>query len=75
MKMLLLKPLGGFSVVEAEDLDDYYQRLECNLIDAIDANVKGYPITIICDDEGLLKETRFQASFSMMKMMENMSAV
>ena len=63
MKMLLLKPLSGFSVVEANGLDDYYQHLKCDLVDSVPANVKGHQVEIICDDEGLLKENPIPSVF------------
>jgi len=37
-------------------LDEFYKVLDCQLIDIVNRNIEGKPFTIICDDEGLLKE-------------------
>ena len=38
------------------DLSGYYEAIDCDCIDIVTRTINGKPFTIICDDEGLLKE-------------------
>lgn len=56
MKMLLLDVYNcNVSVVDAENLEDYYKFLNCNNIDIVVRRINNCPFEFICDDEGLLK--------------------
>ena len=39
------------------DLDSFYNLLDVDLIDVIVRSINGKPFDIVCDDEGLLKES------------------
>lgn len=55
-KLLAFSPVRGFWEVECEDLDDYYEVLECETIDIVVRKIGGEAYDIICDDKGLLKD-------------------
>lgn len=40
-----------------DDLDEIYKVIDCQLIDIVYRGIGGKPFTIICDDEGLLKDS------------------
>ena len=37
-------------------LQGFYEALDCACIDIVDRTINGRPYTIVCDDEGLLKD-------------------
>ena len=37
-------------------LQGFYEALDCSCIDIVDRTINGRPYTIVCDDEGLLKD-------------------
>ena len=43
-------------VVEAEGLEQYYELLDCSLIDIVQRRIGRKRFEIICDDEGTFKE-------------------
>lgn len=57
MKGLLLDIKNNKTqVVEAEGLEQYYELLDCHLIDIVQRRIDRKRFEIICDDEGLFKE-------------------
>lgn len=58
MKKMLLITKDEVKVVEVNGLDDYYKLIECDTIDIAYRSIGGKAFDIICDDEGLLKESR-----------------
>jgi hypothetical protein len=53
-----IDPCGRAIVVEIpKDLNGYYKLLGCNTIDITRRKIGGKYYDIICDDEGLFKET------------------
>lgn len=58
MKMLLLDVYNcNVSVVDAENLEDFYKFLDCSNIDIVTRRINNFPFEFICDDMGLLKAT------------------
>jgi len=44
-------------VMVCNELHDWYKQLRCDLIDIVTASIDGEDFAIVCDDEGLLKES------------------
>lgn len=42
----------------ADDLDTYYQMLNCESIEIVKCRVQGREFLVICDEEGLLKDDK-----------------
>ena len=40
----------------ADKLDEFYQLLNCDTIDITERNIGGQQFSVMCDDEGLLKD-------------------
>lgn len=54
----LIDPEGQACVVEIPNgLDGYYKLLDCETIDIVRRKIGGKYYDIVCDDEGLFKET------------------
>lgn len=51
-------PRGSVSVIDLEedDLEEFYEALNCNTIDITTRGVGDRKFVIVCDDEGLLQE-------------------
>ena len=57
MKGILVNPEKGAEVLEFEDqLEWYYNHLDCNTIDIATRQVQGKYFDFVCDDEGLWAE-------------------
>lgn len=57
MKMMLLNvEQRTIRLVEANGLDDYYEYLNCRMVDIVMRKIGDRYFNIICDDEGLLKD-------------------
>ena len=55
MKMLLLDVYKNeVKMVEANDLDDYYNLIGCRCVDIIHRRIGDVEVEIVCDDEGAL---------------------
>lgn len=39
-----------------DNLNTYYKLLKCNTIDIVTRTIEGHSFSVVCDDEGLLKE-------------------
>lgn len=42
-------------VVEANELEDYYQLMSCNRIQIVERKIRGKYFEIVCDEEGLFQ--------------------
>lgn len=57
MKGVLINPKRGISEVDFKDnLEEFYNLLECQTIDILSVKVGNIFYDVICDDEALLKE-------------------
>ena len=56
MRVFILTPDRAYSDDIEDSLDVFYHIIGCNVIDIVTRRVAGVPFSIICDDEGMLKE-------------------
>lgn len=57
MKVLLLTDKGFETKDIQDELSEYYKLIECSTIDIVVRKIAGKTYDIICDDEGLFKES------------------
>ena len=56
LKGVLVNPDEGLRIVDFEDeLEEYYRLIETDIIEVVPCKVAGYPMLIVCDEEGRLK--------------------
>lgn len=56
LKGVLVNPDEGLRVVDFKDeLEEYYRLIETDIIEEVPCKVAGYPMRIICDEEGRRK--------------------
>lgn len=46
-----------------DDLYAYYKLLDCDTIDIVSRDINGIPVSIVCDDNGLLVDNPFPSLF------------
>ena len=66
MRGLLIKGMD-VTVVQANELEDYYRLMEIDTIDIVARKINGKYYDIICDDEALLKENPLPTIFDVDK--------
>ena len=47
----------------ADKLEDFYRLLRCDTIDITERNIGGKQFSVMCDDEGLLKDEAIVSAF------------
>lgn len=54
---ILLDTVNGSTkvITVKDDLDDFYEKLNCDCIDIVYRTINGKEFSVMCDDEGLLK--------------------
>lgn len=64
---VLIDPENGIAEVRTieDSLDSFYVTLHCDLIDITSRTIGMDRYTIVCDDEGLLKDGNFATAFGM----------
>ena len=55
LNAVLVTPEGIKNITVIDDLDSFYQTLECGCIDIVTRLINGKPYSIICDDNGKFK--------------------